>query len=265
MENLIGQGRTADVYQYDDKVVKVFHHEFTNLANEEFEKGKKINNLGLSAPHVYELIDIDSKKGIIYEFVHGINMIQVMQKQPLRVNQYAKQLAESHAKIHSKSIPGLMSVKDSLSSVINNVHILSQAEKALIIEYIDTLPDGNYICHYDFHPDNILVSNGTLRVIDWMTVEAGNPCADVCRTGIILNSSVLPPGISFIQQIIIKSFRRKFYKKYIAHYCNLTGVTPEEINKWLLPVAAARLAEEIQDEASYLNNIVSRKLSQLRS
>ena len=54
------------------------------------------------------------------------------------------------------------------------------------------------------------------------------------------------------------------YKKYIAHYCKITGVTPEEINKWLLPVAAARLAEGIEEEAEYLKKIVTRELLELK-
>ena len=80
MEELIGQGRTADVYRYDEnKVVKIFRSEYTHLAYEEYAKAKEINNIGIPAPHVYELIDIDSRKGIVYEFVHGINMIKQLQ------------------------------------------------------------------------------------------------------------------------------------------------------------------------------------------
>ena len=93
-----------------------------------------------------------------------------------------------------------------------------------------------------------------------MTAGSGNPCADVCRTGIILNSSIMPPGISRTQKVLLKSFRKMLYKKYIAHYCKITGITPDEIDKWLLPVAAARLAEGIEEEGEYLYNIVSKKL-----
>jgi len=188
-------------------------------------------------------------------------MVQQMQIQPFKFTKYAKQLAELHAEIHSKSVNGLDKVKDSLTSVINTVQSLKQTEKEVITEYIYTLPDGNYLCHYDFHPGNILVSNDTLKVIDWMTAEAGNPCGDVCRTGLILNSSILPPGTSFIQKFMIKIFRKTLYKKYITHYCKITGVTPEDINRWLLPIAAARLAEEIAEETAYLNGIILRELS----
>ena len=97
-----------------------------------------------------------------------------------------------------------------------------------------------------------------------MTAGSGNPCADVCRTGIILNSSIVPPGITCAQRVLIKSFRKMLYKKYIANYCKITGVTIEEIDKWLLPVAAARLAEGIDEEAEYLYSIVSKKLLEIK-
>ena len=261
MEELIGQGRTADVFRYDDnKVVKIFHAGFTQLAYEEFEKAIKINNIGISVPHAYELIDISSDKGIVYELVQGMSMIQLMQMQPLKVTKYANQLANLHAEIHSKSVNGLGKVKESLISAVHKVQSLKPTEKESITKYINTLPDGDYLCHYDFHPGNILISNDTLKVIDWMTAEVGNPCADVCRTGLILNSSILPPGVSAIEKIMIKTFRKTLYKKYIAHYCKITGVTPDEVDRWLLPVAAARLAEEIEEETAYLSDIISKRL-----
>jgi len=206
-------------------VIKIFHNEFSHFAFEEFEKVKAINKIGLSTPQVYELMDIDTRKGIVYEYVHGISMIQAMQKHPFSINSFAKKLAEIHAEMHSKRVNGIESIKESLSTVITDTETLKQEDKKTIIDYIKTLPDGNTLCHYDYHPGNIIVSNHSFRVIDWMTAGAGNPCADVCRTGIILNSGILPPGISGVQKILIGSYRKKLYKKYIAHYNKLTGVS----------------------------------------
>jgi len=78
-----------------------------------------------------------------------------------------------------------------------------------------------------------------------------------------LNSNILPPGISGAQKIMIKTFRKSLYKKYIAHYCKITGITHDEINEWLLPIAAARLAEAIEEEINYLNEIVKREFTKI--
>ncbi|MFD1910018.1 phosphotransferase family protein [Paenibacillus rhizoplanae] len=48
------------------------------------------------------------------------------------------------------------------------------------------LPDGEKLCHGDFHPDNILMDD-KLWVIDWMTGVRGNPAADVARSVIMFS------------------------------------------------------------------------------
>lgn len=42
--------------------------------------------------------------------------------------------------------------------------------------------DGDSLCHGDFHPGNILLSNGHTMVIDFMNVYHGDFLYDVART-----------------------------------------------------------------------------------
>jgi len=263
MVELIGHGRTADVFRYDEnKVIKVFHQEFTQFANEEYSKAQNIASLGISAPDVYDIVDVDNKKGIVYEYVQGVSMLQMMQRYPFKTVLYAKLLASLHAEMHSRSIIGLVNIKESLAETIRKIQQISDAKRQVIIGYLLKLPDGESLCHYDFHPDNILISDGNTKVIDWMTAGAGNPCADVCRTVVILKSNILPPNISAIEKVMINVFRKIFYENYIAHYCKITDVKHEDVEQWLLPVAAARLAEGIESEVPYLNGIIARKMSE---
>jgi len=262
MERLIGQGRTADVFFHsENKVVKVFHKEFVKLAYEEYNKVKMIESLELSAPYVYELIDIGGKKGVVYEYAQGISMLSMMRKNPFKVAQYAKQLAELHTEIHSKPITGLQSIKESITTTIQNVKIIDEAERKTVIDYLLKLPDDDRLCHYDFHPGNVLLFEGNAKIIDWMTAGFGNPCADISRTSVILRSNVLPPSTSTIEGMLINIFRKIFYRSYINHYLKITKISQEEVEQWLLPVAVARLAEGIKPEIPYLNRIIKRELS----
>ena len=263
MEDLIGQGRTADVFRYgESKVIKVFHDEFDWLAYEEYVKVKIIDNVGVPAPKVYGFADADGNKGIVYEYVQGISMFNLMQRYPLKVARYAKRLADLHATIHKKTLCSLPNIKESLLEAIQTVQSITQVEKDAIISYMDTLPDGYSLCHYDFHPDNVLLQNGDAKVIDWMTAGAGDPCVDVCRTSVILNSNTLPPNVSAMKEILTNTFRKIFYRSYIHQYLKVTGTTQQNVNKWLLPVAAARLAEGIESEIPYLNGIIAKKMSE---
>ena len=262
MEGLIGQGRTADVFRYgESKVIKVFHHEFDWLAYEEYAKVKHIDSIGVPVPQVYDFVDNDGKKGIVYEYVQGISMLNLMQRNPFKVVQYAKRLADLHATIHKKTLPSLPNIKESLSAMIQNVQSITQVEKDAIISYMNTLADGYSLCHYDFHPDNVLLHKANAKVIDWMTAGAGDPCADVCRTSVILNSNALPPNASVMKRVLTNTFRKIFYRSYIHQYLAATDVTLQNVDKWLLPVAAARLAEGIESETTYLNGIIAKKMS----
>jgi len=262
MVELIGHGRTADVFRYDEnKVIKVFHQEFTPLAIEEYRKAQNIASVGVSAPYVYDFVDVDNKKGIVYEYVQGVSMLQLVQKHPFKTVHYAKLLACLHAKMHNRPVTGLANIKESIAETIGNIQQISNEKRQVIINYLLKLPDGDSLCHYDFHPDNVLISEGNAKVIDWMTAGAGNPCADVCRTGIILKSNILPPGTSTMESILIGRFRQIFYRSYITQYLKVTSVTMEEVERWLLPVSTARLAEGIESEVPYLNKIIKREMS----
>lgn len=58
--------------------------------------------------------------------------------------------------------------KDTLRYNIAGAPLLSDEEKSLILNYLETLPEGTHLCHGDFHPGNVLMDE-QLWVIDWMT------------------------------------------------------------------------------------------------
>jgi aminoglycoside phosphotransferase (APT) family kinase protein len=172
-------------------------------------------------------------------------MIELIRKNLFAIKRYARQLADLHAELHGKPVSGLSGIKESISSDIRSVQSLDEAKREAILNYLDTLPDGDRLCHYDFHPGNVLIQNGKARVIDWMTAGMGDPCADVCRTAVILGSDILPPDRTFFHGVLIQMLRKRLYNGYIKRYLKITGKTQEQVNAWLGPVAAARLAEGI--------------------
>ena len=52
--------------------------------------------------------------------------------------------------------------------------LLAEAEMQDLYKYIDCLPDGNILCHFDFHPNNIILSDNNYSIIDWMTACKGD-------------------------------------------------------------------------------------------
>src|SRR3546814_7594415 len=51
---------------------------------------------------------------------------------------------------------------------------------------LDALPDGDRLCHGDYHPGNVIETAGGPVVIDWPAVTRGHPDADYARTLLLL-------------------------------------------------------------------------------
>ncbi|MEK4526286.1 MULTISPECIES: phosphotransferase [Paenibacillus] len=103
------------------------------------------------------------------------------------------------------------------------------------------------MCHGDFHPDNVMLSEGgdPYRVIDWMTGMAGDPAGDMAQSWVILMSRTLPEDTEPAIRMGFETARESLVEYYIHHFMQLSGITREAIESWMLPVAAARLDEDL--------------------
>ncbi|MNP75681.1 hypothetical protein D3C76_1727830 [compost metagenome] len=77
---------------------------------------------------------------------------------------------------------------------------------------------------------------------------SGDPAGDVARTVILFSLGTMPEGTPNIIKIIVNFMRNRMKTEYIKEYLNITGKDYSEIDKWVLPVAAARLVEWIPKE-----------------
>ncbi|ULQ59050.1 phosphotransferase [Brucepastera parasyntrophica] len=258
MAKIIGRGRTSDVLEYSqDKVLKLFHEEFNWVARDEYDFARLVRSLDLAAPEVYELIELEGRKGIVYEFIDGKSMLDEILAAPSQIKAFARLLASVHWSIHSRSNDTLVPVREMLRDRIGQAGDITEEEKETIYAYLEKLPDGNSICHFDFHPLNILIGPGLkATVIDWITVCRGSPFADVCRTSLIITAAKAPRDRPLISRLIITLFKKRLNSLYLSEYRKLSGCKKKDIDQWKLPVAAARLAENIPEEKDYLMKIV---------
>lgn len=241
---LIGQGRTAEVFDIgSNKILKLFRN---NMPKEFFMQEYKVSvdirkKLDF-VPKVHEVLEIDNRVGIIYEKISGMTMMKLIALKPWKVNEEGKRLANLHKSIQVEVDFELENINKRLKDNILKTELLTVDIKAELFEYIDKLPQGNILCHGDFHPDNIIVTKNKEVVIDWMTATKGNKFADIARTCVMLRFGEVP-NKSFIETKIINFGRNKLYEAYLNHYVKISGATHEEIRMWELPIAAARLVE----------------------
>lgn len=267
---LIGQGRTADIYAYSsNQILKLYHSDFPLEAiQNEFRITQLLNDKGLPVPQARVIIDEANRKGIVFERIEGQTMFSIMFRQPSSLQALVHQLAVCHQELHAQSDDErvLPSQKQVLSGAIQRTKLLSTEDKARILEYLTGLPERIQICHGDYHPDNVMMNemkNG-YDVIDWMTGISGDPAGDVARSWVILTSASLPEDADPTIRLGFERSRDTIVDGYINHYMHLSGVTWQEIERWILPVAAARLEESLPgNEAEKVLKLVKDRLNHL--
>ena len=259
---IIALGRTAEVYAWQPgQILKLFYAWCSpQIAQQEIDVGRIISATALPTPKLIGAVEIDGRQGIIYERVEGPSMLKQLTAKPWLVFRLARQLAGLHTAIHRLKGDGLPLMRPPLTAAVERVEGLPPGLKARVLRLLETLPDGDALCHCDFHPDQVLITTAGPVIIDWLTALQGHPVADVARTCILLEVGQVPYG-GWATHALINLWRGLFYRTYLARYlAQYPGVTRRDIRAWMVPVAAARLEEHIEGEQQPLLRIIQSHL-----
>ncbi|MNI42663.1 Phosphotransferase enzyme family protein [compost metagenome] len=241
---LLGIGNTARVYQWGNtEVIKIFYD--PSFALYEAQKAELINSLKLRAPEYSGLVEYEGKTGLIYEKIDGHTMLWNIEASEQSMSYNAKLMANLQYEIHQVKNTMPSNLKPVIIHRINQSQDISNPDKQKITDIMNSLPDGNSICHYDFHPDNIIMSPNGPIIIDWMNLLVGSEEADVTRTSMMLQSESLPPNAP--EWLNHRELRGIFNKEYLAEYMKLTGMKDDFLEQWMIPTLAVRI-DEMQGE-----------------
>ena len=246
-----GLGRTAEVYAWGNgHVLKLFHDWCPpTWIEHEARIARVVQTIGLPVPAVGDLIQVNGRRGIIYERVRGRSMLQTILFQPWAMTRMARQLAELHAAMHDLAAPDLPSQRHQLHSRIERVSTLPADVRSAVLAALDQLPDGDRLCHNDFHPDNVMMTARGPTIIDWTDAMRGNPLADIARTLLLFEVGTPPQPLL---RMLIDLVRRQFRNVYLEHYFRLRPEGRDQLAAWRPIIAAARLIEDIPGERERL-------------
>ena len=256
----IATGRTAEIYAWEPgTVLKLFRAEFPQGdADYEAKVGRAVGALGIPAPAVIDVVERDGRRGIVYQRVEGRSMLQTLSKQPWRLFELARTLADLHAAMHRQSAPSLPAYRSRLERDIRSAPALPDDLRTKALASLESLPEMDRVCHADFHPDNIILTSSGPVVIDWMTASAGSPWTDVARTWLLL--TIGEPLEGTPMRWMIQAVRGAFCRAYMSRYLAHNPDSDQQIAAWLPVIAAARLNEGIREEETVLLEIVRQGL-----
>lgn len=248
----IAVGRTAEIIPWEDGAVLKLFRDWCppDWVDYEARIARTVEEAGVPSPRVGEIVEVNGRRGIVYERVEGPSMLRAMSRQPLRLAAFGRTLAQLQLAMHRRPVPGLPDMRGRIAYSIKNAGALPDAKREKALQILERLPGGDRLCHGDFHPDNVLLTPRGPLVIDWMNAAKGHPAADVARTRLLLTiGSPLNHGL---ERLLILLGRRLFCSAYDSEY---RRCSPEvfRLSADFLPVmAAARLHEKISPETEKL-------------
>ncbi|MFC5704130.1 aminoglycoside phosphotransferase family protein [Cohnella faecalis] len=235
---IIGEGNTATVYEWEEgKALKLFVPGYPqDAAEREFHNAKAIHGMSFAKPQVYDMIGCEGRTGIIYDRVEGESLLDwVLGTGDLQ--SCAKYMAKLHKTIVQHEVSNVPDYKSFLKSNLLNAPSVHLTEQEEALEILDTLEDGDTLCHGDFHPGNILLSNGQTTVIDFMNVCHGHFLYDVARTVFLVEYTPVPVGAEDREMLL------RFKKTLADLYLIEMNVTRPMIQDYLSVIITARAGE----------------------
>jgi thiamine kinase-like enzyme len=179
---------------------------------------------------------IDGKWAIVYEFIKGKTLAQLMVEDPDNKEKYIEQLVDLQMEVHSKTCPLLNKLKDKMSRKIAQTDFDATTRYDLHTR-LEAMPKHNKVCHGDFNPSNVVVTeDGTLYILDWAHATQGNASADVARTYLLfwLNGDI--EGADF----------------YLNTFCKKSDTAKQYVQKWMPIVAASQSVKGNEKEREFL-------------
>lgn len=236
---MIGTGNTATVYEWEEgKVLKLFKQGYPEEALEqEYRNATAINYSNFHKPKAYDIISYKSRKGIIYDKIEGESLLDWV----LRTNDLpgcSMLMATLHKAIGQNKISNVPNYKDFLKYHISNTLLTIDQQKE-ITQRIDKLPDGDTLCHGDFHVGNILMSDGRAYVIDFMNICHGDFLYDVARTVYLTEYTPVAAEVSDSEKEMMLFFKKSLSDLYLRQM----NVTREMIQDYLSIISVMRKGE----------------------
>lgn len=228
----IAIGNTAEIYLFENRVVKVFNSNLPDTeALYEASKQKYAYSCGLSVPKILDVTKIDGKQAIIMEYIQGKTIGDLLFENKDQAEYYMNISVDIQQKMHRIVADSLEPMSEKLRRQIESAHLLNKRHKSALIQKLDHMTFDKRLCHGDFHLFNLIMTDNKVTIIDWVDSSAGDIRADIYRT-----------------YLLYSQFSIELADMYLRLYCTKSGLSKDDIFQWAPIIAGARLSENVLSE-----------------
>ena len=228
------------VYDLGDKIAKVFNE--TKPVSDVFNEAlnlARINECGIRSPKALEVTKLEGDEAgwaLITTKVPGVTLAEKIEAEPQRFGEYLEQFVDLQIEIHGYTSPLLNRQDDKYARMINSLEAINATTRYNLLERLDGLKKGTAVCHGDFNPSNVIVSeDGTLSVCDWAHATQGAPAADVAMTYLLFSLT-----------------SKEQAEAYLDTYCERADMAKQIVRQWLAGIAASELARKRKVNEEFL-------------
>jgi Ser/Thr protein kinase RdoA (MazF antagonist) len=234
---LLAAGRTAEVFAYGaGRVLKLDRPEWDGLSAFEATVLGALAGAGLPVARPHGTVTVDGRGGVILDRVDGPVLLQVLaDAAPEELDALAGRFVALQLRCNGATVAGLSELVPRLGRELE-AGVDDGALRADLLTLLDALDDGERgVCHFDFHPNNVLVGPEGWVIVDWITVAAGPSAADLARTLVLWGRRSTGPVGRFLRAVRRHGQARR-------------GLGDEALDAWVRVVAGARVAEGFDGE-----------------
>jgi len=214
---------------------------------------------GAPAPRVFETVVRDGRPGLIMERLEEPDLLTLLGRRPWLVLNIARRTAELHAELHRVDAPAaLPRLKEWIRAHLEESDVVPEDLHREALSLLDELPDGDRLCHGDFHPGNIMVGGERPAVVDWTSATRGDPAGDVARTWVLLEASPVPPGAPALLRRLVGIGRGVLLHGYARAYLRRSMIDADRLSRWTQLRAIERLAQDVPGERERLLTLLGR-------
>ena len=239
---IIAERPTKTVYRDGNRCIKLFVEGYSKalILNEALNHAR-IEETGIKMPKLLEVTTVDGRWAIVTEYIEGKTLAELIEEHPEKSAEYLETFVDLQISVQNHVCPMLNKLKDKMNSKISQARLDATTRYELHVR-LDGMPKHNKVCHGDFNPSNVIVSeSGELYIIDWAHATQGNASADAARTYLLF----------------CLDGKFETAKKYLDLFCKKSDTAKQYVQKWMPIVAASQSVKEKENARDFLLNWVN--------